>query len=85
MIWKSLKEEWPYQDDEVWVRWTSDGISYQEKTMHEKELDGIHCLGVPEWRALDAPEWMTPLQKDKFDKMTGNWQNRVNEILAEPK
>jgi len=77
MIWKSLREEWPYVDDEIWLRWTEDGVSYQEAVVHEKKIPEINCLGVAEWRPMDAPEWMTDRQKEKFDKIPGSWQKRV--------
>ncbi len=82
MIWKSLKEEWPYLDDEIWLRWTTDGVTYQEKVLHEKKIDQIECLGIPEWRPLDAPEWMTGAQQKEFENLQGNWQSRVNRVLS---
>jgi hypothetical protein len=81
MIWKSLKEEWPYTNDEIWVKWTTDGLVYHEKVMHEKDLDRLESLDIPEWREMEPPEWMSSEQKDKFDNMKGGWNNRVNDIL----
>jgi len=77
MIWKSIKEEWPY---------TKDGVNYIEEIVHEKSLDRIDCLGIPEWRELDAPEWMSEHQKDKFEQMRQqgvSWINRISNIDTE--
>lgn len=86
MIWKSLKEEWPYSNDEVWVRYTNDGVNYAEEIVHEKALDGFTCLGVPEWREIDPPEWMSSPQKDKFEVLRQqgiSWNDRVAQIDRE--
>lgn len=84
MIWKSLKEEWPYTNDEIWVRWTADGVTYHEEIMHEKAIDRLKTLGVPEWREMEPPEWMTTAQKEKFEASKGkSWNERLNEILTE--
>lgn len=86
MIWKSLKEEWPYSNDEVWVRYTTDGVNYQEKLIHEKSLDRFECLGVPEWREVDPPEWMSDAQKNRFESLRQqgvSWGNRVAQIDRE--
>lgn len=82
MIWKSVKEEWPYVAGEIWVRWTSDGVSYAEKVMLESDINSLEALGDPEWRPMEAPEWMTDAQKEKFDSLSGSWQNKINQILA---
>lgn len=80
MIWKSLKEEWPYTNDEIWLKWTADGVTWREEIVHEKNIDSIECIAVPEWRPLDPPEWMTTAQKDKFDGERGAWAKRVNAV-----
>ena len=80
MIWKSLREEWPYSNDEVWVRYTRNGIDYIEETCSEKMLDRIECLGIPEWRELDAPEWMAEGERDRFHCTKGSWREKVGEI-----
>ncbi len=77
MMWKSLKEEWPYTNDEIWLRWTEDGATWREEKVHESKIDAIFCIGVPEWRPLDPPEWMSSAQKEVFDKTHGCWTNRV--------
>lgn len=86
MIWKSIKEEWPYSNDDVWLRYTRDGVNYIEEIVHEKSLDRFDCLGIPEWRELDPPEWMSEHQKDKFEQMRQqgvSWINRVSNIDTE--
>lgn len=86
MNWKSLREEWPYSNDEVWVRYTTDGVNYNEKIVHEKSLDRFECLGIPEWRELDPPEWMNEPQKYKFESLRQqgiSWQNRIAKIHEE--
>lgn len=86
MIWKSLREEWPYSNDEVWLRWTTDGVNWNEKITHEKDIDRVECLGIAEWRELDPPEWMSEPQKIRFQQMREegvSWQNRVSAINKE--
>lgn len=80
MIWKSLKEEWPYTNDEIWLRWTPDGINWREEIVHENNINSIECIDVPHWRPLDPPAWMTTEQKDRFDGTRGDWITRVNEV-----
>lgn len=63
MIYRSLREEWPYQHEKVWVRWTEDGVNYREELMGEAQICDINALDIPEWRPLDPPEWAE--EKDK--------------------
>lgn len=79
MMWKSLKEEWPYTNDEIWLRWTEDGATWREEKVHESKIPSIYSIDIPEWRPLDPPEWMSSSQKDVFDKTHGSWTNRVME------
>lgn len=65
MIWKSLQEEWPIEHDAVWIRYTKDGISYHEEVVSENGIIGIECLGIPEWRPLDVPEWLEDIADEK--------------------
>jgi len=86
MIWKSIKEEWPFSNDEVWVRYTRNGRDYIEEIIHEKSLDRFDCLGVPEWREIDPPEWMSDHQKDKFESLRQqgvSWNHRIDQIGRE--
>ena len=80
MMWKSLREEWPYNDDEVWLRWTTDGVTYHEKTVHEKQIPEVECIGIPEWRSLDPPDWLDARQKEEFLGMHGPWTSRIERI-----
>jgi hypothetical protein len=32
---------------------------------------------------MDAPEWMTPKQQERFESLKGNWQARIDQILSE--
>lgn len=80
MIWKSLKEEWPYTNDEIWLKWTTDGINYFEEIVHESRIDQIDSLGVPEWRNLDPPEWMGTADKERFSQMHGSWISKIEAI-----
>ena len=63
MIYKSLLEEWPYENEKVWLRWTIDAVNYREEIVCEKDIQDIDCLSVPEWRAIDPPEWMDETDK----------------------
>lgn len=80
MMWKSLKEEYPFQNDEFWLKWTEDGVNYKEEIIHESKINTIHSLNVPEWRPLDAPEWMNEKQKAHFDATKGPWREKVSEF-----
>lgn len=57
MIYTDLQEIWPYAD-EVFVRWTTDGVNYTEKKVNQEELKALDFLGFAEWRPLEPPEWM---------------------------
>lgn len=83
MMYKSVQEEWPYTNDEVWLRWTTDGVTFHEEIVHEDKIGSIDCLGVPEWRPLDAPEWMNEKQKAHFDCTKGSWEKKVGALANE--
>lgn len=85
-MWKSLKEEWPYTNDDIWLKWTTDGVTWQEKIVHEKDIDCIDCVGIPEWRELDPPEWLSEVQREQFDELRQkgiSWNHRVSQIDRE--
>ena len=79
MIWKSLREDWPYQHDEVWLRWTEDGVTYHEKIVTSQSLDNFKSLDVPEWRELEPPAWMSSQQQEDFRLTQGPWIKKVLE------
>lgn len=79
MIYKSLREEWPYSNEEVWLRWTTDGVNYREEIIHEKKIDQIECLDIPHWRPIDPPEWMSPAQQDQFIASKKSYREKIDE------
>ncbi len=79
MIYKSLSEEWPFECEEVWLRWTTDGVNYREEIVPENKIDAVQCLGIPEWRAIEPPEWMS--EEDKQAVL--NFRNQTKQSEAQ--
>ena len=63
MMYKSLREEWPYHCEVVWLRWTTDGVTYHEEQVSEAKIGEIQALDIPEWRPIDPPEWAEEHEK----------------------
>lgn len=63
MRYTSLREEWPLTHESVFLRWTTDGVIYHEQIIKEADISKIECLGIPEWRPTEEPEWLKEVQQ----------------------
>ena len=64
MQYKSLNEEWPFEHECVWLRYTKDGVNYIEEVVNEINIPKIDSMGIPDWRPIDPPEWISPYHRE---------------------